>query len=173
MRVRLAVSNAAAVVVGATISGVIGILVIVTQQSLVRRHELSAARIARLSDFAAQAWTLTLVISQLARAPLSEKQEILDSRRILESTDAFNSAMAKIQLLESGDVFVAAHAIDRCLVYLTREARSRQFDREEWKLLRSDLSAAVDEYQQAARVILGSGQRPNEAYSVRRRNTEV
>ena len=57
--------SAVAVVIGAVISGVVGVLVVFYQQRLVRRHEIDKARAARLSEFSAAGWTATLAISEL------------------------------------------------------------------------------------------------------------
>lgn len=69
-------NSAAAVILGAVISGVIGVLVVIVQQRLSRQHELDVARIRRLSEFSAAGWAGTLVIGDLARAPLAQKAEI-------------------------------------------------------------------------------------------------
>jgi len=45
--------SAVAVVIGAVISGVVGVLVVFYQQRLVRRHEIDKARAARPSEFSA------------------------------------------------------------------------------------------------------------------------
>jgi hypothetical protein len=103
-------SNALAVVLGAIISGVVGVLVIVVQQALVRSHHRYEAQVKRLSEFAAAAWSLTLVISDNARSPIGQKVIDGDFERLRSATDAFNAAMAQIQLLEDGDVYLTAHA---------------------------------------------------------------
>jgi hypothetical protein len=65
--------SAVAVVIGAVISGVVGVLVVFYQQRLARRHEIDKTRAARLSEFSAAGWTATLAISELARAPMTHK----------------------------------------------------------------------------------------------------
>lgn len=59
-------SSASAVVLGAVISGLVGVLVVFFQQKLVGRHEVDAARPVRLCDFSGAGWTATLLFSELA-----------------------------------------------------------------------------------------------------------
>jgi len=150
------VTSGLAVVLGAVISGLVGIIVVFFQQMLARRHEDDAARIARLSEFSAAGWTSTLLISELAHAPIDQKPDIRGSARYQDQQDRYNLSLAQIQLLDSGDIYVAAHRVDSCLVALEREAVSAQFDRDAWRAKRSQLSTAVAEYQRVARVALGS-----------------
>jgi len=145
-----------AVVIGAVISGVVGVLVVFYQQRLVRRHEIDKARAARLSEFSAAGWTATLAISELARAPMSHKETIEGGERFQAITDRFNSALAQIQLLYDGDVYTSAHQVNAYLTTLNREARVSQIDRDTLRARHAELSAFVAEYQRAARTALGS-----------------
>lgn len=157
-------SSALAVVLGAVISGLVGILVVFYQQRLAGRHEVDIARGARLSEFSAVGWTATLMISELARAPMSQKAAIKNAPRYEAHIDQFNLALAQIQLLDNGDVYITAHRIHACLVTLERQALSRQFDRTEWHDRRVPLALAVADYQRAGRADLKSpaivGQEP-------------
>ena len=153
--------SAVAVVVGAAISGVIGLLVTVVQQALARRHELDTAKAVRLSEFSAAGWAATLAISELARAAPADKAAIEESDRFRALTDRFNSALAQIQLLDDGEVYAAAHRVDASLVALTRQARSAQADRDGWRASRAELSAHAAQYQRAARRALRSSDLPD------------
>lgn len=149
-------TSALAVVLGALISGLVGVLVVFYQQKLAGRHEIDAARVARLSEFSAAGWTATLLISELARAPIPQKSNVEGAARYQDQNDRYNLAPAQIQLLDTGDVYRVAHRVDSCLVALERDAMSAQFDRDSWGERRGQLSSAVAEYQRAARVALGS-----------------
>ena len=149
-------SNAAPVVLGALISGVVGVLVVFYQQRLARGHEVDKARAARLSEFSAAGWSATLAISELARAPLDQKEAIEDSERFQALSDRFNSALAQIQLLDDDQVYISAHRVNACLTALSREARSTQFDRAAIRAKHAELSVYVADYQRAARKVLGS-----------------
>jgi hypothetical protein len=158
---RITMNDAVAVVLGAIISGVVGVLVVFFQQKLARQHELDSAKALRLSEFSAAGWAATLIISELARAPIAGKANIELSDRFQALTDRFNSALAQIQLLDEGEVYTAAHRVDRCLVDLNHQARSAEADRESWRARqRAGLSRAVAEYQRAARQALGSSPLP-------------
>jgi hypothetical protein len=150
-------NDAAAVVVGATISGVVGILAVFFQQRLARQHERDYAKALRLSEFSAAGWAASLAISELARAREAQKDEIEHSERFQAIVDRFNSALALIQLLDDEEVYAAAHRVDKCLVELSHHARSAEADRDSWRgMQRAELSTAVAEYQRAARRALGS-----------------
>lgn len=153
--------SAVAVIIGAVISGVVGILVVFFQQRLVRRHAVDADRVRRLSEFSAAGWAATLAIGDLARAPQAEKSDIENSERFQAITDRFNSALAQIQLLDEGEVFTCAHRVDACLVALTHKARSSPIDPDSWGAGRAELSRLVAEYQRAARAALGSTALPD------------
>jgi hypothetical protein len=154
-------SSAAAVVIGALISGVVGVIVVFYQQKLARGHEVDKARASRLSAFSAAGWSATLAISELARAPVDQKETIEGSERFQALSDKFNSALAQIQLLDDGEVYTTAHRVNACLTALNREARSVQFDRGAIRAKHAELSVYVADYQRAARKALGSQALPD------------
>jgi hypothetical protein len=154
-------SGAAPVVIGALISGLIGVLVVFYQQRLARGHEVDKARAARLAEFSAAGWSATLAISDLARAPLDQKEAIEGSERFRALQDRFNSALAQIQLLDDGGVYTSAHRVNACLTALNHEARSMQFDRTAIRAKHAELSGYVADYQRAARKVLGSPTLPD------------
>lgn len=149
--------SAVAVILGAAISGIVGVLVVFLQQRIARQHELDSAKAVRLSEFSAAGWAVTLIISELARAPIEKKYDIENSARFEALTDRFNSVLAQIQLLDDGAVYVVAHRVDTCLVALHHQARTMQATREDWRTQqRAELSIAVAEYQRVARRALGA-----------------
>jgi len=153
--------SAVAVILGAAISGIVGVLAVFVQQRLARQHELDSAKAQRLSEFSAAGWAATLIISELARAPLEKKRDIENSARFQALTDRFNSVLAQIQLLDDGEVYAAAHRVDTCLVGLHHHARTAEATREDWRTRqRAELSKAVAEYQRAARRALGARSLP-------------
>lgn len=156
----IALSSAAAVLVGALISGVVGVLVVFYQQRLARGHELDKARAARLSEFSAAGWSATLAISELARTPPEQKEAVESSDRFQALSDRFNAALAQIQLLDDGEVYVTAHSVNAYLTTLNREARSAQFDHAAIRARHAELSTHVAAYQRAARRALGSTDLP-------------
>jgi hypothetical protein len=150
-------NSAVAIILGAAISGIVGVLVVLLQQRLVRQHELDSAKEARLSEFSAAGWAATLIISELARAPMEQKYDIENSAHFQALTDRFNSVLAQIQLLDDGAIYAAAHRVDACLVALHHKARTAQATREDWRTKqRAELSVAVAEYQRVARRALGA-----------------
>ncbi len=154
-------NDAIAIVSGAIISGIVGVLVVFFQQRLARQHELDTAKALRLSEFSAAGWAAALAISEFARAPVEQKGAIENTARFQAITDRFNSALAQIQLLDDGDVYASAHRVDAFLVDLTHHARSAQADRNSWRAeQREGLSHAVAAYQRAARRSLGSSSLP-------------
>jgi hypothetical protein len=146
-----------AIILGAAISGIVGVLVVFLQQRLARQHELDSAKAARLSEFSAARWAATLIMSELARAPVEKKHDIENSARFQALTDRFNSVLAQIQLLDDNEIYAAAHRVDTCLVALHHQARAAQATREDWRSgQQAELSIAVAEYQRVARRVLGA-----------------
>lgn len=119
-----------AIILGAAISGMVGVLVVFIQQRLARQHELDSAKAARLSEFSAAGWAATLIISEIARAPIQQKRDLENSARFQALTDRFNSVLAQIQLLDDAEVYAAADRVDECLVALHHQARAVQATRE-------------------------------------------
>jgi hypothetical protein len=160
-RSRMTMNDAVAIVSGAIISGIVGVLVVFFQQRLARQHDLDTAKALRLSEFSAAGWAATLAIGELARVPLAQKDDIENTVRFQAVTDRFNSALAQIQLLDDGDVYAAAHRVDACLVDLIHYGRSTEADRHSWRAKQQEgLSDAVAAYQRAARRSLGSSSLP-------------
>lgn len=149
-----------AVVAGALISGLVGVLVVFYQQKLARSHEVDKARAARLSEFSAAGWSATLAISELARTPADEKEAVEASDRFQALSDRFNAALAQIQLLDDGEVYATAHRVNAYLTALNHDARSAQFDHAAVRARHAELSAHVAAYQRAARKALGSTDLP-------------
>lgn len=153
--------DAMAIVSGAIISGIVGVLVVFFQQRLARQHDIDTAKALRLSEFSAAGWAATLAVGELARAPAAQKNDIENTVRFQTVTDRFNSALAQIQLLDDGDVYDAAHRVDTCLVDLIHYGRSTQADYHSWRVKQQEgLSYAVAGYQRAARRSLGSSSLP-------------
>jgi len=148
--------SAVGIVVGAAISGSIGLLVVFLQQYLLRTHEADKVRAGRLGEFSAAGWAGTLIVSELARAAVGQKKGIENSRRYQAVSDRFNAALAQIQLLYDGEVYVCAHRVDECLASLISEARTSQFSSDSWRQRRAELSQAVADFQRAARAALGT-----------------
>jgi hypothetical protein len=88
---------------------------------------------------------------------MEKKHDIENSARFQALTDRFNSVLAQIQLLDDGEVYIAAHRVDTCLVGLHHQARTAQATREDWRTQqRAELSIAVAEYRRVARRALGA-----------------
>ena len=150
-------NGAVAIILGAAISGIVGVLAVFIQQRLARQHEVDSAKAQRLSEFSAAGWAATLIISEIARAPLAKKRDIENSARFQALTDRFNSVLAQIQLLDDDEIYASAHRVDKCLVDLHHHARTAEATREDWRTRqRAELSIAVAEYQRAARRALGA-----------------
>ncbi|OKI84554.1 hypothetical protein [Micromonospora sp. CB01531] len=153
-------SQAAAIIVGAAISGIIGVLVVVTQQWLTHHHDKQNARVGRLCDFMAAGWALSLALGRLAHAPGEQKAKTQEHERLSELLDRFNACMAQVQLLESGDLYIAAHRLDRALAELVGAARDHQYSTTDWRLRRAAATEAVEAFHRAARRVIRSGDIP-------------
>ncbi|MCG5473027.1 hypothetical protein LADH09A_000911 [Micromonospora sp. LAH09] len=137
-----------------SISAVVAMAVVWLQYSLERRRQQRADRAERLAGFFAASHALVLHLGNLARAPLDEKDQIEVKARDLE--DRINSRLAQVQLLEDRDIVDVARRLDGQLVHLARQARTKQWPRDDWREARADLSLVVSAYQSAARRKLGA-----------------
>jgi hypothetical protein len=150
-------TESATVLVGAALSSMVALLVVVLQQRLARRDQQHEVRAARLADFAAAAWTCTLIIGVVARRQLTKKESDGFEQELEWNSafDAYNEALSRIHLLETEEIVKAADRLDRQMGDSHRLARSQQFSPEEWRVTRAPLSEAVFDYRQVARQALG------------------
>jgi hypothetical protein len=142
-------SDGAAVVAGATISGVIGVLVVVVQQWIVHTRDQQKARVERLAEFSAAGWVLTLCTGDLAQAERPNKPSVEAAHS--EKVDRFVHALAQVQLLDDASVYEVAHDVDKELTKLIEAARSRVYSVGDWDDARTSLTEAVLRFQRTAR----------------------
>jgi hypothetical protein len=149
------VNNSATALLASSISAVVAMAVVGLQHSLERRRQQRADRAERLGAFFAASHAVALSLGTLARAPLSEKERI-EAGSLVELADRMNSRFAQVRLLEDREVMAAATLMDRELVRLTDEARTKQWSRADWREARAELSRVTNDYQTVARAKLGA-----------------
>jgi hypothetical protein len=148
-------TDATAIVVGAAISGLIGVLVVFVQRRLERRHELKDQTAARLASFVAAAWNAYDDLGPLARAEGAEKEQLRRDLGTREAWDRFNAALAQVQMLDDEQVNRAATGVLHQLVRCHRLARERAWQRDAWRAEREAVLRAIADFQQAGRRSLG------------------
>jgi len=148
------VNDAAAVLLGSSISAIVAMIVVGLQHSLERRRQERAERADRLGAFFAASHAVAIGIQTLARASVDDKVAVEANIRATLS-DRFNSRLAQLRLLEDCDVVVAAAMIDRELMHQTDMARTVKWDDPEWRDTRNELNRLTDVYESVARRRLG------------------
>ncbi len=144
------INQAIAVIIGATISACVTILVVGVQHFLTgRRHELEKSA-ERFSSFYTTAHKLALRIGDLARAPMDDKNLIRDKIRD-ELADTFNSMISSIHLHDAHNLVEICYLIDSELISLTNTAMEAVWTREDWRRERSKPSDYLDVFANEAR----------------------
>ena len=138
-----------AVVVGAVISGVIGVSIVLLQQWIQHRRDTRNETARRLASFSAACWVTTLDLGGLARASGDEKARL--DLAMADNRNAVLEAMAQIQILDDQQVYDAAIQVDRELTQLLHIARTETLTREQWRERRAFLTPAVLRFQADAR----------------------
>jgi hypothetical protein len=112
----------------------------------------------RLSTYLSGTYASVPSISELARAGANDKTDV-ERQLVWPHTDRVNSAFTQIELHDSRELVEAVRDFDSALVELVRQARTRQYERLEWRPIRkSVLGASLEVVKQAGRrEIRGSG----------------
>lgn len=109
-----------------------------------RRDEVALAeqqRLAmtnRISEFLASTYHAVLSVRDVALAAPDEKRDV-EKREIWPTVDRVNRCLTAVRVNDSAAVVAAVEALDRALVELSRKARAREYDYEEWRALRLDV----------------------------------
>lgn len=150
-------NDAVAVIIGATISACVTLLVVGTQHFLERRRNLRENASNRFSDFHTASHTLAIRIGDMAKCKIGEKT--INRKQIRdELADRFNSLISTIQLHDSHDLIEIVFEIDEELVRLTDVAEKQEWTRENWRTERQNLSDLLDVFLVESRKILGVSQ---------------
>jgi hypothetical protein len=138
-----------AAIISALVSAATAVFVVNRQHALERNRASEAASITRLAEFLAAALAMSLDLGKLARAPLSHPVE----KHALpgEVTDRFKTALATLRIAEPREVAAVAVELDDHFRELTDAARSRQWERDEWRARRSETAPLLAHFEQSAR----------------------
>ena len=146
-------SDANAIIIGATISSGVAILAVGVQHGLERRRLRLGEAAIRIAEFTSLSHALILRLGGLARLEIGAKEY---PASFWDLGDRFNTVLASVKLLDKEAIVVCAHRIDRELVRIEHLAKSRVYSDEEWRSERAPLSEMVVELQREARKVLGS-----------------
>lgn len=147
-----------AIVAGGGISGVVGVVVAFVQQHLSRRTLNQSVRRQLMSELVSASSAGNMRISDLARAPMAEKDEVRGRDAYRSAVDNFNTAVVQIELTEESSLVREAVKIDRVMTELAQKAVTAQFTRDEWTVERKPAHQAIREFLRVARQELGSPQ---------------
>jgi hypothetical protein len=145
------VSDASAVVIGASISAVIAVLVVLLTAYLERARKSRGDSAFRLAEYLASTHAGSLAIGELARVPASEKKVAREAVMLL--VDRKNTVFNAIKLLEVGEIVCAAKAIDDQLIALLGNAEKKEYE-DDWGDQRELLDKAVEEFIATSRKTL-------------------
>jgi hypothetical protein len=120
-------SDAAAIVIGATVSGLVGVLVVALQHALQLKSEAAGIRARRLSEFTAAAWGAFDDLGPTTRASTDSKEARKAELGTREAWDRFNAAFAQVQILETKDVYDAATSVQHEMVRCKRLATETEW----------------------------------------------
>lgn len=147
-------NQALAVIIGATISACVTVLVVGVQHILQGRRDARERASIRLADFYTTAHALALRIGDLARSPAEEKSRVRAQIRD-ELAGRINSIVSSIHLHDDDIIIEIAYRIDRDLVDLTDRAEEKVWTREHWRVERTGLSHNMDLFLMESRRALG------------------
>lgn len=148
------VTDSAAVIVGASISALVAMIVVGLQHQLERSRRARDARAARLARFMAASHAIVLGLGDVARAPEAEKKALM-IRLKTDQEDRINQALAELRLLEQQPVVDVAIELDRELTRLTPIAKKQMWSPEDWRSQRDPLDLLVKAYETTGRQALG------------------
>lgn len=119
------------------------------------RSREQEARALRLAEFLGSTHQGALSIGLLAAQPESAKTEFFTGEFYTSSETRESTALNAIQLLEPEGVVKACLRLHAALVILERQARSKQWDADDWSNHRVDVDPWVDGVVSAALESLG------------------
>ena len=150
-------SDSVAILIGAAVSGLVGVLVVALQHVLQLRSEAAGVRARRLSEFTAAAWGAFDDLGPTARASTDSKEARKAELGTREAWDRFNAAFAQVQVLETKDVYDAATSVQHEMVRCKRLATETEWDPDSWRAEREPLFEKMLAFQRVARAALGTG----------------
>jgi hypothetical protein len=154
------VTESAAVLVGASISAIVAMIVVGLQHQLERSRRAKEARAERLARFMAASHAIVLGLGDAAQAPKAEKKALL-TRLETDQRDRINQAFAELRLLEKQPVITAATNLRGELVKLTKLAKTDVWSDEDWPNQRALLETRVTDYVTVGRKALRSKALPS------------
>jgi hypothetical protein len=155
------VTDAAAIIVGASISAIVAMIVVGLQHRLERLASAKDARAERLARFMGASHEIVLGLGDVARAPDAEKKALL-TRLEMDQRVRINQALAELRLLEEADVVEDAMRLDRELVRQARLAEKEVWSPEDWRGQRDSLDPLVKAYETTSRAALKFEALPDE-----------
>ena len=147
-------TDSAAIVVAASISAVVAMIVVGLQYQLERSRRAKDARAERLARFMGTSHEIVLGLGDVARAPEAEKKALL-TRLEMDQRVRINQALAELRLQEKHEVVREAKALDFELVRLTRLVEEKVWSPEDWRGQRDGLDVLVKASETTGREALG------------------
>jgi hypothetical protein len=135
-------------VIGASISAVIAVFVVLLTAYLERRRKSHSDSADRLAEYLASTHDGEVAISDLARAADGDKNKAREDVRL--RMDRKNTVLEAIKLLEKDEIVVAANKLDERLQDLFAKAKEKEY-KDEWPAERRDLEEAVAEFIKVSR----------------------
>jgi hypothetical protein len=143
-------TEAGAIILGASVSALVTVLVVVVQHRLQQRHDRQRATAERLAQFGEASYVTYLAVSRLALAPMDSKPDHSDV------LTPIRGPLTALILRDDEQLVIAAHAIHRELLRLRDVGEASTWAKHDWWTERSHYSDLVEDFHQRARVHLGA-----------------
>lgn len=144
-----------AVLVGAAAAAITTWLLDIRRDRAALRTREQETRALRLAEFLGSTHQSVLSIGLLAAQPRSAKEKFFAGEFYTSSETRESTALNAIQLLEPTIVVKACLRLHAALVLLERQARSKQWEADDWNIHRADVEPWVDGVVSAALESLG------------------
>lgn len=143
-------TEAGAIILGASVSAMVTVLVVVVQHRLQQRHDRQRATAERPAQFGEASYVTYLAVSRLAQATMSSKPDHPD---VLA---AIRGPLTAVILRDDEQLVTAAHAIHRELLRLRDAGAASTWAKNDWWTERSHYTNLIEDFHQRARVHLGA-----------------
>lgn len=128
-----------AALVGASLAGILTLVVQLGVAVMARRHTEGHARAKGIAEFVSATHGAVVAIGLLAQQPLESKSSFRASAFYTSREDRETSALNVVQLLDPVDVVQAAAELHCALIRLEQDAQTREWTEVEWHSHRSTI----------------------------------
>jgi hypothetical protein len=145
------VNTTLALILGATVSAIVALFVLIIQHHLERRAISRARTVERFSRFSSAAHEIGVALGDLAVAGAPDKAQAYAEVR-LRLLGLFNELLAAVMIEDSDEIVMTARIIDADLGVLASKARQHAWTYADWLEQRQGLTSHLADFHVVARV---------------------